>query len=238
VLLHEMTMTLESWDSIVPALARSHRVLRYDLRGFGLSGRIRSDSAVTMDEEIEDLRALLDVLHIPGPVTLVGGAGGANIALVFAARFPERVQAVATLSAAITLTPPGGERASAKPPDTAKSEAADPLEDVYPATLRNDPTRFERFRSIQAASDLHSLMATAQMIGSFDYAAVLPRVQAPTLVVATALYKQRSVKMMQAIAAAIPRGRLEILQTGHFAAIESPEWVTPVLTRFLQETDG
>jgi pimeloyl-ACP methyl ester carboxylesterase len=238
VLLHEMTMTLESWDYIMPALARSHRVLRYDLRGFGLSGRIRNDSAVTMDDEIEDLRALLDALHIPGPVTLVGGAGGANIALVFAAMYPERVHAVATLSAAITLVPPEGEHPPAKPPDTANSGAADPLEDVYPAMLRTDQTRFERFRSIQATSDTHSLLATAHMIGSFDYAAVLPRVRAPTLVVATALYKQRSLKMMQAIAEAIPRGRLEVLQTGHFASLESPELVTSVLTRFLQETDG
>jgi pimeloyl-ACP methyl ester carboxylesterase len=238
VLLHEMTMTLESWDYLVPTLARNHRVLRYDLRGFGLSGRIRIDSAVTMDDEVEDLRALLDALHIPGPVTLVGGAGGANIALVFAAMYPERVQAVATLSAAITLSPYGGEHPPAKPPDTTKSGVADPLEDVYPASLRTDQTRFERFRSIQATSDMHSLDATAHMIGSFDYAAVLPRVQAPTLVVATALYKQRSVKMMQAVAEAIPRGRLEVLQTGHFASLESPELVTSVLTRFLQETAG
>ena len=36
VLLHELGMSLESWDDIVGDLSRAHRVLRYDLRGFGL----------------------------------------------------------------------------------------------------------------------------------------------------------------------------------------------------------
>ena len=41
VLLHELGMSLESWDDIVSELSRAHRVLRYDLRGFGLSEKLR-----------------------------------------------------------------------------------------------------------------------------------------------------------------------------------------------------
>src|SRR5262245_11552257 len=69
VLLHEMTMTMESWDYLLPLLPKDRRILRYDLRGFGLSQRFYKRE-VTMDDEVADLRALLDVLNIKEPVTL------------------------------------------------------------------------------------------------------------------------------------------------------------------------
>ena len=96
VLLHELGMSLESWDDIVSELSRSHRVLRYDLRGFGLSEKLRG--AVTIEDEVDDLRGLLDTLGMTEPVTLVGGALGGAIALRFAAAEPQRVAAVMALS--------------------------------------------------------------------------------------------------------------------------------------------
>ena len=98
VLLHELGMSLESWDDIVGELSRDHRVLRYDLRGFGLSEKLRG--AVTIEDEVDDLRALLDHLGMTEPVTLVGGALGGAIALRFAAAQPQRVAAVMALSPA------------------------------------------------------------------------------------------------------------------------------------------
>ena len=96
VLLHELGLTLESWDDVIGELSRTLRVLRYDLRGFGLSEKLRG--AVTIEDEVEDLRALLDDLGISEPVTLVGGAVGGAIALRFAAAHPQRVAAVMALS--------------------------------------------------------------------------------------------------------------------------------------------
>jgi 3-oxoadipate enol-lactonase len=98
VLLHEMSVSLESWDYVTPELARDYRVLRYDLRGFGLSERIRG--TMTMEAEMADLRGLLESLDIRGKVTLIGGAIGGAIALKFAATYPERVHAVAAISPA------------------------------------------------------------------------------------------------------------------------------------------
>ena len=42
VLMHEMGGTLDSWDAVAPGLAESHRVLRYDQRGAGLSEKVRA----------------------------------------------------------------------------------------------------------------------------------------------------------------------------------------------------
>src|SRR5438128_11443216 len=99
VLIHEMGGSLESWDHVAPTLAAKRRVLAYDTRGAGLSEKVRG--ALGIDAMADDLAALLDALAISGKVALAGIAVGGAIALHAAARFPQRVAAVAVRSPAI-----------------------------------------------------------------------------------------------------------------------------------------
>ena len=69
-------------------LTENRRVIRYDMRGTGLSQRDVSN--FSLDAEIEDLEAVSDSLGFEG-FDLFGGVGGAPIALAFAAKYPERV---------------------------------------------------------------------------------------------------------------------------------------------------
>ena len=78
VLVHEMGGTLDSWDGVMPAL-RAFRVLRYDLRGFGLSEKLRG--AAGIDTLADDVAALMDVIGLSKPAVLVGSALGAGVAL-------------------------------------------------------------------------------------------------------------------------------------------------------------
>jgi 3-oxoadipate enol-lactonase len=238
VLLHEMQVSMESWDGVLPALLPGHRILRYDLRGFGLSEKIRGTS-LTLDDEVEDLRALLDELGIHEPVTLIGGAVGGAIALRFAATYPQRVHAVAVTSPAAYLQPqPQRAAAAAAIAEQSMRAAVDKdLDVVYPPQLRTDPARLERFRGLELANDPGSLAATTHMIYSVGFADTLPKVQCPALVIATALFV-RPVSSFKELADAMPKGRFVVLQTGHFASLESPELVAPVLTEFLQQVGG
>ncbi|MDR3533924.1 MAG: alpha/beta fold hydrolase, partial [Rhodopila sp.] len=70
VLVHEMGGTLDSWDQVLPALNNGRRVLRYDMRGSGLSEKIKG--AVTWNQMADDLAGLLDALGITGKVALAG----------------------------------------------------------------------------------------------------------------------------------------------------------------------
>ena len=83
-LIHEMGGTLESWDGVAPLLAKHRRVLRYDMRGAGLSQKVRG--TLSIDTMADDIAALLDHVGITGKVALVGVAVGGAIALHFAAR--------------------------------------------------------------------------------------------------------------------------------------------------------
>jgi pimeloyl-ACP methyl ester carboxylesterase len=76
------------WAPQVAALEGRFRVVRYDLRGHG-----RSEGPSAPYAPHEDLRSVLDALHI-NRATLIGLSAGATIATDFAITYPERVTRV------------------------------------------------------------------------------------------------------------------------------------------------
>ena len=85
VLLHGGNLDRRMWDPQFLPLAREHRVIRYDLRGYGKSG-----PADVPFQHHEDLRALLGALGVRR-ASLVGLSGGGRIAIDFALTYPEMV---------------------------------------------------------------------------------------------------------------------------------------------------
>lgn len=90
VLLHGTAASLNTWDGWVSELSQSHRVLRLDLPGFGLTGRNASDT-YTIDYYSELLLHFLDSLGVE-KAHLAGSSLGGQIAFDFAADHPGRVQ--------------------------------------------------------------------------------------------------------------------------------------------------
>jgi pimeloyl-ACP methyl ester carboxylesterase len=98
-------------DTMVPlaeasALSPFRRIL-YHRRGYGQSPRPEPVRPVTLAEHAEDALGLLDH-HDIGAAHVVGHSGGALIALVLAARQPERVMSLALLEPPTTFRRPPG----------------------------------------------------------------------------------------------------------------------------------
>jgi 3-oxoadipate enol-lactonase len=85
VLLHGGNLDRRMWDPQFLPLALDHRVIRYDLRGYGKSG-----PADAPFQHHEDLRALLGALGVRR-ASLVGLSGGGRIAIDFALAYPNMV---------------------------------------------------------------------------------------------------------------------------------------------------
>lgn len=85
VLLHEGIADRRMWDREFPLLARGHRVVRYDSRGYG-----GSSPATAPYAPVRDLLALLDHLSMDRPL-LVGPSMGGKLALDLTLAHPERV---------------------------------------------------------------------------------------------------------------------------------------------------
>ena len=90
-------------------------------------------------------------------------------------------------------------------------------------------------RSIGAQGQLNQ---QAAMLARPDSLGDLPRVQVPSLIMCGREDPVIPVRDHEAMAAGIPRSRLEIIETcGHLSTIEQPEAVTRVLTDWLRESD-
>ena len=91
ILLHGLASQSHIFDLLAPKLAQSFRVIAFDQRGHGESAK--PDSGYDFKSVSEDLRALLDALKIKRAL-IAGHSWGGNVALFFAAYFPERVRGI------------------------------------------------------------------------------------------------------------------------------------------------
>ena len=92
-LLHHATASSRNWRHIVPALSGRYRTLVYDRPGFGRSSWLADWPLDYLDRDVEDLVALLDTLCIQ-QTALLGHSDGAALALLAAARHPQRIRCV------------------------------------------------------------------------------------------------------------------------------------------------
>lgn len=95
VLVHAGVADARMWEPVLPALARTHRVVRYDMRGFGATRSMPGSFT-----HAGDLRALLDKLRIER-AHVVGASFGGQVALELAATRPARVASLVLLAAAL-----------------------------------------------------------------------------------------------------------------------------------------
>lgn len=91
VLVHGSWGDHHGWDRIVPALARSFRVLTYDRRGHSQSEGSTGQGSVR--EDVSDLGVLIEHLGL-APAHILGNSFGGSIALRLAAERPELFRSV------------------------------------------------------------------------------------------------------------------------------------------------
>ena len=89
VMLHAGIADCRMWDGEFELLSRSHRVLRYDMRGYGRS--LPSPGEFNIQD---DLRDLIKQVELDAPLILMGASMGAGLAIEFALTYPSRVKAL------------------------------------------------------------------------------------------------------------------------------------------------
>ncbi|MFL5334045.1 MAG: alpha/beta fold hydrolase [Geminicoccaceae bacterium] len=96
ILLHGFGASLHTWEPWARGLSSDHRVIRFDLPGFGLTGADPSGD-YTDERTVQVLGALMDRLGLPR-ASLVGNSIGGKIAWNFAACHPDRVDRLVLIS--------------------------------------------------------------------------------------------------------------------------------------------
>lgn len=94
VLTHGEGADHHTFDSQVQLLARSWRVLTWDIRGHGLS---HSDRPFSLEQAVDDLHTILEQEGLDAAI-FAGISAGGQISQLFAQRYPASVHGVALLS--------------------------------------------------------------------------------------------------------------------------------------------
>ncbi len=106
IFLHAGICDMRMWDNEFDVFADSHRVVRYDQRGYGQSHPVEGTFS-----DIDDLQAVLDHLNIDQPI-LVGCSKGGTLAMDYTVLNPNRVKALVM----VTSNPSGYEFKEDPPP--------------------------------------------------------------------------------------------------------------------------
>lgn len=239
VLVHEMGGTLESWDKVMPTLTNTRQVLRYDTRGAGQSEKL--GGKVTWNEMADDIAALLDAHNISGKVAVAGTAVGAGIAVHFAVRHEARTAVLVISSPALAVS---GDRRQGTLDRAASIEAKgmrgvveSSLANSYPPAVRHNAEQFRKFRARWLANDPQSFAAISRMLAEEDISGEAARVSCPTLVIGCKHDGLRPPAAVEAMAKQIPDAQYIEMNSGHFAAVQTPGLMAQAIHQFVS-TNG
>jgi 3-oxoadipate enol-lactonase len=228
-----------------PFLARV-RALCPDTRGHGLSSKFERPEDYTYPRKAEDMLRWCEALGIERAIW--GGASmGAALSLWLAARAPERVRAVISISGP-PYAPPAADVAwwRAQRPLVEQGRLAEFFDanvrlrmgEEALARLKARPERYadtiERLRAAHTSASLLALLD--ETYGRDDWLADCARIRCPVLVIAGSEDRFPTVAMSRRVAATIPGARLAIIAGGgHFPNRTHRADVQAQMARFLDE---
>ncbi len=234
---HSLSTDLTLWDGLAEALAADFTVLRYDTRGHGASSA--PDGPYTFAQLTADLAGLLDALRIER-THFVGLSMGGMIGQHFALAHPARLQRLVIASSTSRVPAEAGavwdERIA-----LARSDGCAALVDgtlgrwFTPGYRAAHPEVMARIGALIAATPTAGYVGCAAAIRSLDITARLGAVAAPTLVIAGADDPGTPPAASEAIAAAIPGSRLEVIASAsHISCIEQARRFNSLVIDFLK----
>jgi pimeloyl-ACP methyl ester carboxylesterase len=98
------TLPLRAWKAQIPYLARHFRVIGFDPRGTGRSGRPVGPAAYALTEHVADALAIMDAVQAQSVVAL-SKSRGCQTALTLAADHPQRIDGVIAAAPMMPLSP-------------------------------------------------------------------------------------------------------------------------------------
>jgi pimeloyl-ACP methyl ester carboxylesterase/class 3 adenylate cyclase len=187
------------YDWELPAYQRFHerlasfsRLIRFDKRGTGLSDRVSITELPTLEQRMDDMRAVMDAVGSERAV-LMGVSEGSSLAILFAATYPERTVALVLYGAQARATAVPDYPWEALPSDPQEREAwfdarmrvwgtVDELLSFSPNQLGDE--RFMEWASTRRrlGASPGAALALLRMNVEIDVRHVLPAIRVPTLI--------------------------------------------------------
>ena len=234
----ELTWQLPALGRFMERLAAFSRVISFDKRGTGLSDPVPVSELPTLEDRMDDLRAVMDAAGSERAV-VVGVSEGGPMAMLFAATYPSRVSGLVLIATTARFRRAGDapwgwsdRRVEAMLDDTQSTWGTGRTVGVLAPTAVADPL-FDAGRFERSAASPGATTAIIRMAADTDARAVLSSISAPTLVVHRTDDRVVPVEAGRDLAARIPGARLVELPGADHAFFSDPDPVVDQIEEFV-----
>ena len=236
LMLHGVGAASDSYDDIVASIEHHFRVLRYDLRGHGASGK--PPAPYSIQDFIDDAIALLDARDIER-AHVVGFSFGGMIAQAIAVAYPQRVASLVLISSVAARTDEERARILARADQLESGGASRTIDAALdrwftPAFRQAHPEIVERRVMRAMDNDPAGYAAAYRVFAESDMDQELSAIAARTLVMTGEHDPGSTPRMARLIHERIPNAELEILPgLRHSVLVEAAQPIARHLLRFL-----
>jgi class 3 adenylate cyclase len=237
----EFMWSYEPFAYFLQRLSSFSRLILFDKRGTGLSDHVPTDQLPTLEQRMDDVRAVLDAVGSER-AALFGHSEGGNMCLLFAATYPQRVTALALL-AIYAKRLRSDDYPWAPTPEQREAEARQ-LEERgwgevdlgWYAPSRASDAEFTRWLGawLRNGASPRAAAALLRMNSLIDVRDVLPMISVPTLMLHRVADRDVKIEEARYISERIPGARLvELPGDAHVIPAGDVERLVDELEEFL-----
>ena len=233
MLSNSLGTTLHMWNGQVAPFTQHFRLVRYDRRGHGKSGV--PAGPYTMERLGRDVLAVLDALGIE-KINWCGLSMGGMVGQWLGANAPSRIERLVLTNTSSYFADKAmwNERLSLVREKGIAAFAAPNMERWFTKGFRERaPQVVARVQDMFAATPLEGYLACGAAVRDMDHRELLPKISAPTLVIAGRHDPATPPEANEYISNHIPSAQLALLDAAHLSNIEQPKAYTDAVLEFL-----
>jgi 3-oxoadipate enol-lactonase len=233
MLSNSLGTTLHMWEAQVAPFTQHFRLVRYDRRGHGKSGVPKRP--YTMERLGRDVLAVLDGLGVE-KVNWCGLSMGGMVGQWLGANAPERVERLVLTNTSSFFPDKNGwnERLKLVEEKGVAAFAAPNMARWFTkGFLEREPQKVAAIQAMFAATPLEGYLACGAAVRDMDQRDLLPRIKAPTLVIAGKHDGATPPEANEYISNHIPGAKFALVDAAHLSNIEQSEAYTKAVLAFL-----
>ena len=235
MLCNSLGTTLHMWDGQMPALTQHFRVVRYDRRGHGKSGV--PAGPYNMEMLGRDALAVLDAAGVQR-TNWCGLSMGGMVGMWMSANAPERINRsiLSNTSSYIENKQMWTDRIALVKEKGLGAIVQGTLERWFTKGFRDkEPAKVQAIGDMFLATKAEGFMGCAAAVRDMDHRPLLPRIKAPTMVIAGSQDAGTTPEMGQYVQKNIPGATLKMFDAAHIANIECEAEYTATMLDFLRK---